>query len=293
MAFDKIATRQGAYLRIAIAAPSGSGKTYSALLMAALIGKKIGLGDSENGSSKKCVGEPGIPPFFLEIISETRPQEFVNLIDNAATAGVDTLIIDSLSHGWIGALEQVDAMGGSKFNNGWKTVSPIVVKMMRKILTFPGHAICTLRSKSEYVVETVNGKAVPRKLGMAPVIREGAEYDFDVMLEIDVPSADGDPAMSIVKSRCPGIQGTYRRSDIPKIAKILNDWVSAGGPVAPLDAARMKIQFASSADQLVALLSEIGTLSDEDKAAIRPLYAAKKAEIAAAQSPTADDGALE
>jgi hypothetical protein len=47
--------------------------------------------------------------------------------------------------------------------------------------------ICTMRSKQEYVLEkNEKGKEVPRKVGMAPVQREGMEYEFTTLFDVDM-----------------------------------------------------------------------------------------------------------
>ena len=46
------------------------------------------------------------------------------------------------------------------------------------------HVAATLRTKTEYVIEeTSNGKKSPRCLGMAPIFRDGLEYEFSVFFE--------------------------------------------------------------------------------------------------------------
>ena len=48
------------------------------------------------------------------------------------------------------------------------------------------HVAVTLRTKTEYVIEeNQNGKKTPRKIGMAPVFREGVEYEFTIFFELD------------------------------------------------------------------------------------------------------------
>jgi hypothetical protein len=42
-----------------------------------------------------------------------------------------------------------------------------------------------MRSKTEYVMETnAKGKEVPKKVGLAPIIRDNIEYEFSTVLEI-------------------------------------------------------------------------------------------------------------
>src|SRR5688572_2194830 len=100
MAFETLAERKAAKLKIALSGVSGSGKTFSALLFAAAIdpGGRIGLIDSERGSAKLYAGEPGIPPFFAEDLEDHTPQTYMEKIKEAADAGCTTLIVDSYSH---------------------------------------------------------------------------------------------------------------------------------------------------------------------------------------------------
>lgn len=276
MAFDKKATRRNARLRLAISGTAGAGKTYSALLIAKEFGGRIGLIDSERGSSQKYAGAPGIPEFFVEDIGEKTVQEYLAKIQEAADAGIEMLVIDSYSHSWIGALEMVDKMGGSKFSNGWKEVSPLVSKLVDSVLSYPGHVIATMRSKAEYAIEkNEQGKATPKKIGMATVARDGTDYEFDVMLDL---TPEG--GLSVSKTRCSALNGQlYTRDDIPKIAKALKAWLTEGAPVSAKDTLADKIKFAQTVESLLALVPEIKTLAADDQAALKPAFVAKKNEL--------------
>lgn len=273
MAFDRIATRENARLRVAVTGTAGVGKTVSALILSKYFGSKIGLMDSENNSHKKAVGLPGVPPFVAEVLSEKNPREYLEKIQLAAEAGVEVLIIDSYSHSWIGALEIVDAMGGSKFSNGWKVVSPTITKLVDAILTFPGHVIATMRSHADYAIEQVNGRAVPKKIGMAPVARDGTDFEFDVVLDF----APGG-TVTVSKTRCPALDGAVfpRNEGIPKIAETLKAWLDAGAAVLPVDTMADRIRFAQSVESLLALVPEIKALSAEDQAALKTVFVMKK-----------------
>lgn len=273
MAFNTPATRRNARLRVAIDGPSGSGKTYSSLLMAAVFGHKIGLIDSERGSSQKYAGLAGMPEFFAEDLSTKRPQEYIEKIREAAAAGVDVLIIDSYSHSWVSALEMVDQMGGSKFSNGWKAVSPLIGKLVDTILSYPGHVIATMRSKSEYVIERdANGKNVPRKVGMAPVARDGTEFEFDVVLDLT-----NEGGLSVSKTRCPSLNGEiFQRTDVVRVAQTLKDWLAEGAPLSPRDALAERIRFASTQEELNALIPGLKALPREDLISLRAIYDERK-----------------
>ena len=59
-------------------------------------------------------------------------------------------------------------------------------KLVDTILTSKCHIIATLRSKTEYVLETNSkGKQVPKKVGMKPIFRQGIDYEFTVCFELD------------------------------------------------------------------------------------------------------------
>lgn len=187
MAFQR-AERKKAKARIGLCGPAGSGKTYSALKVAFGIGGKIAVIDTEHGSAElySHLGEYDVariePPFT--------PEKYTALIHEAEKAGYDTIVIDSLSHAWAGQgglLEFVDNKSASanKFA-AWREATPKHNALVESILQSKSHIIATMRSKTEYVVEqNEKGKAVPRKVGMAPVQRDGMEYEFTIVFEIE------------------------------------------------------------------------------------------------------------
>jgi len=182
------ATRQRRKLRLALAGPSGSGKTYSALCMAAGLGGKVALVDTERGSAS--LYSDLVPFDVAEIEPPYTVGKYVAAIKSAGEAGYGVLVIDSLSHAWAGEggiLETVDAVqarGGNKFV-AWGPAGKAQNELVNAILAAPMHVIVTMRSKQEYAVEQdARGKQTIRKLGMAPVQRDGLEYEFDVVLDI-------------------------------------------------------------------------------------------------------------
>lgn len=184
------AERRKAKLRLGIAAPSGAGKTYSALLMAFGLGGKIGLIDTEHGSGDLYahLGE-------YDVISIEAPYtvaKYVQAIHAFEEAGYSTIIIDSLSHAWAGDGGLLDKQGkmadrGTNSFAAWRTITPEHNNLVDTMLRSPAHIIATMRAKQEYVLETNDrGKQQPKKVGMAPVQREGMEYEFTVMLDVDM-----------------------------------------------------------------------------------------------------------
>lgn len=194
----KKAERKQVKLKIAIAGPSGSGKTLSALLMAKGIGKRIALIDTENESASLYAGMKlpngeEVPEFdTLSLDPPFTVDRYVMAMNAAVQAGYDVLIVDSLSHQWNGEggtlskKEQLDARGGNSYTN-WAKLTPEHEKFKAAILHSDIHVLGTLRSKQEYaLVGDDKGKNKVQKLGMAPVQRDGMEYEFTVFFDMDM-----------------------------------------------------------------------------------------------------------
>lgn len=192
MAFKK-ALREKLPARVGICGSSGSGKTHSALRLAKGLanGGKILYICTEQGSAKLEAGKPGIPDFDIAVLEKPyTPQRYMALIDEAVKENPAVIIIDSLSHAWSGqggVLEMVDRVktGGNNFT-AWRELTPLHNKFVEHILSVPCHVICTMRTKTEWVTEkNENGRMVPKKVGLSPVQRDGMEYEFTVVFDID------------------------------------------------------------------------------------------------------------
>jgi hypothetical protein len=184
------AERKKAKLRLGIAAPSGAGKTFGALQMAFGLGGKVGLIDTEHGS-----GDLYAHLGDYDIISIEAPysvSKYTQAIKAFEEASYSTIIIDSLTHAWAGDGGLLDKQGkladrGTNSFAAWRTITPEHNALVDAMLRSPCHIIATMRAKQEYVLETNDkGKQTPKKVGLAPVQREGMEYEFTVMLDIDM-----------------------------------------------------------------------------------------------------------
>lgn len=186
----KKAQRMKAKLRMGIAAPSGAGKTYSALLLAFGLGGKVGLIDTEHGSGHLYahLGDYDV----IEVSAPYSVAKYTQAIKAFEDAGYQTIIIDSLSHAWAGDGGLLDKQGkladrGTNSFAAWRTITPEHNALVDAMLRSPCHIIATMRAKQDYVLETNDkGKQQPKKVGMAPVQREGMEYEFTVMLDVDM-----------------------------------------------------------------------------------------------------------
>lgn len=231
MSFQK-AVKAKAKGRVSLAGPSGSGKTYTALSIATHMGGRIAVLDTEHGSASKYADLFDFD--VLEMDAPFHPDKYIKAIQDAAQGGYDILIIDSLSHAWFGKgglLELVDQFakknGGGNSYAGWKDATPIQNRMIEAMLAAPLHLIATMRSKQEYVLtENDKGKLVPRKVGMAPIQRDGMEYEFDVFAELDL-----DHNLNVSKSRCPQLDGAFINKAGKEFAEPFTAWLTGAEPV--------------------------------------------------------------
>ncbi len=202
MTFHK-AVKYGAKLRLALAGPAGSGKTYTALTLATVLadGGGVALIDTEHGSASKYADLFSFDTLQLETF---HPNKYIEAIHEAEAAGYAVLVIDSLSHAWSGQgglLEEKDKIARAKYS---------------------GNFIATVRSKMDYVLETgANGKTMPRKVGMAPVQRDDLPYEFDVFC-----SLESDNTLIVDKSRCPALSGAVIAKPNGAVADTLKVWLS-------------------------------------------------------------------
>lgn len=190
MGIFRKAERRKAKLRLAITGSAGSGKTYGALLVAQGLGGSIAMIDTENGSgdlySAVCDYD------ILNVNAPFDPRKYIQAIHDAENEGYDVLIIDSLSHCWISEGGLLDIKGqlasSGKYNSfsTWSKVTPLQNKLIEAMLTSKCHIIATMRSRTDYV-QVVNdkGRTEIRKVGLAPVQRDGMDYEFSLVFDLN------------------------------------------------------------------------------------------------------------
>lgn len=228
LTFEK-ATKLKAKLRLALLGVAGSGKTMTALKIAQQLGKKIALIDTEHASASKYAD---IFAFDTLQLTSFHPQRYIDAINAASSAGYDVCIIDSLSHAWNGkdgALEIVDKVAArSQSNNSftaWREVTPLHNALVECMLQTDMHLITTMRVKTEYVMEKNDktGKTAPRKIGIQPIQRDGLEYEFDVIADLDLQNN-----FMVSKTRCSVLKDYFSKEENGEVGKILKKWLNTG-----------------------------------------------------------------
>lgn len=263
--FNK-AVKTESKLRMAIAGPSGSGKTYTALSVAAALvpGGKVAVIDTEHGSAAKYADlfefdvAHAAPPYH--------PDGLIKLVTFAANSGYDVIVVDSVSHYWSGAGGVLDLkedaerrMRTPNSYTAWKDVTPIHQRMVDTLVAVNAHVIVTMRSKQDYILVERNGKQVPQKVGMAPVQRDGFEYEFDVMLDMDIENVG-----RVMKTRCPALTGAAMVKPGAELAGILREWLTGAAP----SQAPAPVVFAPAANgkpKIAAPTDPAGPLPDDEQ----------------------------
>jgi hypothetical protein len=181
------ATRKKAKIRLGLSAVSGGGKTYSAILIAkGLVGdlSKVAIIDTENGSADLYahLGDFNVLP----LTAPFTPERYIEAIKSCEKAGMEVIIVDSISHEWDGkggCLEIVESLGG-KYQD-WAKVTPRHQAFIDAIIHSPSHIITTVRRKQDYEMIKEGNKIRIEKAGLKEITREGFEYELTINLELD------------------------------------------------------------------------------------------------------------
>lgn len=242
----KKATKSDGRARVALDGPAGSGKTFTALELAHEFAKKTGgrvlVIDTERGSAAKYAGEEYFGGTFefdvLELMENQGPLVYCAALRMAADEGYAAVVVDSLSHAWVGrggALEQVDSISSNSPSKNsyyaWRNVTPQHNLLVDTMLTSPFHLIVTLRVKTEYVEVQEGSKKFYQRVGLASIQRDGLEYEFDVVGDIDLQHE-----IRVSKTRCRKLDAAHVQMTSAKgtgyewFAATLVAWLSDGKP---------------------------------------------------------------
>jgi hypothetical protein len=183
------ASRKRARIKMALQGPSGSGKTMSSLLVAFGLcndWSKIAVIDTENHSAElySHLGQYNV----VSISAPYSPEKYITAINLCEQSGIQVIILDSISHEWEGSggiLDTHGNMAGNSFTN-WGKLTPRHNAFIQSILQSPCHIIGTIRSKQDYVLNEKNGKMIPEKVGLKGVTRDGMDYEFTLVFDVDI-----------------------------------------------------------------------------------------------------------
>ena len=257
----KKATRKQVKLRLNISAPSGAGKTYSALRMAKGIcgdWSKVAVIDTENGSASlySHLGDFSV----IDLTPPFTPEKYTQALQTCVNAGMEVVIIDSTTHEWNCLIEENELLAQSKFRgntwSAWSQTTPRHDRFINSILHSPVHVITCTRSKMETIMG--DDKKV-KKVGMKDVQREGWEYELTVSLNIDRDTHMAIPS----KDRTNLFEGKNPFLITEETGKIIAGWCNSGESEKQIAINEMEI--VASIDELKTVWSKYKNLqTDKD-----------------------------
>jgi hypothetical protein len=243
----KKATKEQAKLRLAIYGLSGGGKTYSSLAIATglvqVMGGKVAVLDTEYHSASKYAN---IFEFLTDDFGQPSIENYIKFVEMVKEdSGVTVLVIDSLTHAWQYILETVDKLkettcrGDSR--KAWAIMTPEYKKLVNAILAAPFHVIGTMRAKTEWSTTNEGGNKTVRRDTLAPEQRDGFEYEFDMLMELNANHYG-----TIIKDRTNKFQDEIIQKPGIEFGRKLAEWLKDGA--APMEM------------QIKAVLAEIGNI---------------------------------
>lgn len=235
------AERKQAKIKLGLQSPAGGGKTYSALLLAyGLINdwSKIAVIDAEHSADLYAhLGNYQV----LALEQPHSSERFMQAIDICEQAGMEVIILDSISHEWDYILDIHGNMMGNSFTN-WSKVTPRHNAFIQRILQSSCHIIATIRSKQDYVLSEKNGKMVPEKVGLKGSVRESTDYELTLVFELDLKHQ-----ATATKDRTGLFMDKPQFVISPETGQRIANWCNTGRSIQDI---RNDIQRATTVDQL-------------------------------------------
>lgn len=228
------ASRKKAKIKLGLSAVSGAGKTVSALRIAYGITEnwdKIAIIDTENESADLYANHTLDDGFTIgefltyPLKAPYSPEAYIKAINECVKAGIEVLIVDSITHEWDGkggCLEILDSLGG-RFSD-WAKVTPRHQSFIDALLAAPCHVITTVRRKQDYELSKDDkGKQKVEKVGLKEVTREGFEYELTANLELDIRHN-----ATALKDRTGLFMGKPAFVPTEETGKLIKEWCEMG-----------------------------------------------------------------
>ena len=267
----RTAQRKQAKIKLAMEGVSGSGKTMSALLLASGMAdwSKIAVIDTENHSADLYahLGDYNV----LQLSKPFTPERYIKAIEACEAAGMEVVLIDSVSHEWEGSGGILDLHGnmpGNSFTN-WAKMTPRHNAFVQKILESNCHIIATIRTKTDYTLTEKNGKMVPEKVGLKGITRDGMDYEFTIVFDLDIKHL-----AKASKDRTGLFMDQPEEVITPEHGRKILEWCNSGISLSKI---KEKILYAKSIDELRTILKTY----PEYKKELEPLAIARKEQLSA------------
>lgn len=263
------ASRKKASIKMSLQGPSGSGKTYSSLLLGYGLTNdwsKIVVIDSENHSSEvySHLGSYNV----IQLSAPFTPEKYIQAIEVCGQEGMQVIILDSISHEWEYILEAHASLPGNSFTN-WQKIGLRHKTFIHSLLSSKAHIIATTRTKQDYVLNNLNGKMVPEKVGLKVIQREGLDYEFTLVFDLNMKNS-----AVASKDRTGLFYGKPEQKLSIEIGRDIYNWCNSGSEITPNDI-RNTIYKCNTIDELLELYNQ----HSQFKEVLKKEYEKRKREI--------------
>jgi hypothetical protein len=183
-----------AALKMALYGPAGSGKTFTALLVAEGLarhtGKRIAYVDTEHGTAfyGQTVPQRAVHPnaFDFDVLHTKSITEVLDAIEGLAPDHHGVLVIDSISHLWDACKSAYTGRltrAGTIPLNAWTNIKRPYRDLMHRLLASPLHVIICGRQGNDFAEDEASGEL--KNLG--PKMRAEGEtaYEPDVLIRLE------------------------------------------------------------------------------------------------------------
>ena len=263
------ASRKKASIKMGLQGPSGSGKTYSSLLLAYGLcndWSKIAVIDSENHSSElySHLGAYNV----LQITPPYTPEKYIEAIQVCEKADMEVIIIDSITHEWEYIIEFHASLGGNSFTN-WHKIGLRHKEFINAMLKSKANIIATTRTKQDYVLNEKNGRLVPEKVGLKSIQRDGLEYEFTLVFDINMKNM-----ASASKDRTNLFFNKPETQLSAETGRMIQQWCNEGADISSRDVSQ-RVSECKSIGELLALYKTY----PQFKETLKPEFELRKRQI--------------
>jgi hypothetical protein len=259
------AVREKIGLLFGIAGASGSGKTFSALVLARGIANgtgKIAVIDTEAGRALHYAPKPGeqadgVKTFnflHLDFAAPYTPERYIEAIKACEEAGATVIVIDSMSHEWTGeggcsdiqAAEAERMAGGQAWKieamtaPAWKKPKLRHQRMMSKLIQCRTHLIFCLRAQEKIKIVKVMKDGQQRSevqpMGFMPICEKGFMFELSGSMTLH-PETPGQPRYDLPHKLNADLRTIFPEAGFIDAAagKRLREWAETGEARSPLD----------------------------------------------------------
>lgn len=244
------AVREKIGLLFGIAGASGSGKTFSALVLAKGIANgtgRIAVIDTEAGRALHYAPKPGAKAdgvktfdfLHLDFQPPFTPERYIEAIRACEEGGATVIVIDSMSHEWNGEggcsdIQEAEARRMAKGDDSqvermtapaWKRPKMRHQRMMARLIQCRTHLIFCLRAQEK--VKIMGGKVTPQ--GFMPICEKSFPFELSGSMTLH-PETPGEPRYDLPRKLNEDLQAIFpesRRIDADA-GKRLRLWAETG-----------------------------------------------------------------